>query len=391
MRIRGFLLFVLGLVSPSSAAVEQRDVFVSGQERYHTYRIPSVVRLGDGALFALCEGRRNSSSDTGDIDLVSKRSTDGGRTWSTLRVIWDDGLNTCGNPCLLLDETTGTLWLFATHNLGEDNETDIIHKRAKGTRTPWVMNSRDGGLTWSEPQELTSSLKNPNWGWYATGPGIGIQIKHGPHAGRLVIPAVHSYDELNGQVRKGPYEYGSHVIYSDDHGATWKLGGLIQPKVNEGQVVELGGSLGQLQMNMRSYHGRNRRAESNSDDGGETWGPIAHDDALIEPVCQASLLRHAFPKGSGKSAILFSNPASERNRSRMTVRISYNDGRTWPRELLLHEAFSAYSCLVSLGPREAGCLYERGEGVGRSAYERITFARFSIKDLVQKNPAKSKS
>src|SRR5690606_18165906 len=167
--------FVLGLSLVASAAVVQTDVFVSGQDGYHTFRIPAVVHLGDGNLLAICEGRKNESSDTGDIDLVSKRSTDGGRTWSTLQVVWDDGVNTCGNPCPVYDEITGTLWLFATHNLGEDTETDIIHKRGKGTRTPWVMRSSDGGRSWSEPRELTSSLKEPDWGWYATGPGIGIQ------------------------------------------------------------------------------------------------------------------------------------------------------------------------------------------------------------------------
>lgn len=387
----GAVHFVLGLSLVASAAVVQTDVFVSGQDGYHTFRIPAVVHLGDGNLLAICEGRKNGTSDTGDIDLVSKRSTDGGKTWSTLQVLWDDDVNTCGNPCPVYDEVTGTLWLFATHNLGEDTETDIIHKRGKGTRTPWVMYSSDGGRSWSEPRELTSSLKEPDWGWYATGPGIGIQIKRGPHAGRLVIPAVHSYDDPAGAVRKGPYNYGSHAIYSDDHGATWKLGGLIRPKVNECQVVELADEPGRLQMNMRSYHGLHRRAESISDDGGESWGTVTHDETLIEPVCQASILRHRFSKSGTRGVLLFSNPGSETSRVRMTVRVSHDDGDTWPRALLLHEGFSAYSCLVSLDDQRAGCFYERGHGVGRNAYERITFARFSLEDLVQETPAKSNS
>lgn len=388
MKIFESVLFAIGLALPAIAAVEQTDVFVSGQEGYHTYRIPSVVRLTDGSLLAVCEGRKKGHDDAGDIDLVSKRSTDGGKTWRALQVVWDDDANTCGNPCLVLDETTSMLWLFTTHNLGEDKETEIIHKRAKSTRTPWVMNSSDGGLTWTNPQELTSSLKNPGWGWYATGPGIGIQIKHGPHAGRLVIPAVHSYDDPSGKLRNGPFEYGSHTIYSDDHGTTWKLGGVIAPKVNECQVVELADEPGRLQMNMRSYYELNRRAESVSDDGGESWGAITHDNALIEPVCQASLLRHQFPEKKRKGAILFANPASEKNRTRMMVRISYNEGKSWPRELLLHDQFSAYSCLVSLGGRKAGCLYERGQGLGGRAYERITFARFAVKDFVRSSTAK---
>ena len=350
------------------AAVEQTDVFVSGQDGYHTYRIPAVIRAANGTLLAFCEGRKSGGGDSGDIDLLLKRSTDGGRTWSAQEVIWDDGANTCGNPCPVLDETTGTLWLLLTHNLGTDRERDIAARTAQGTRTVWVAHSKDHGATWTKPVEITSTTKDPSWTWYATGPGIGIQIKHGPQKGRLVIPCDHNYDDAT----EKKHLSGSHAIYSDDHGKTWKLGGLIRPKVNECQVVELFDGRGTLLMNMRSNHGRNVRAQSTSTDGGLTWTPPVDAEPLIEPVCQASLIRHEPAR-----LLLFSNPAAK-TRVQMTVRASADDGKTWRDVATLHPGPSAYSNLISLGATEAGCLYERGE---KRAYEKITFARVSLAGL----------
>ena len=119
----------------------QSDVFISGTEGYHTYRIPAIVITRKGVLLAFCEGRRNSSSDTDDIDLLQKRSIDGGRTWSKQEIIWDNGANTCGNPCPVVDQTTGTVWLLLTHNLGQDEEQKISQRMSGGTRTVWVCKS----------------------------------------------------------------------------------------------------------------------------------------------------------------------------------------------------------------------------------------------------------
>jgi sialidase-1 len=360
------LLVAFSLTLAASSAIEQVDVFTSGQDGYHTYRIPAVIRAADGTLLAFCEGRKSAGGDSGNIDLVLKRSRDGGRTWGAQQVVWDDADNTCGNPCPVLDESTGTLWLLLTHNLGTDHEKQIAARTAKGTRTVWVAKSTDHGATWTKPTEITSTTKDPSWTWYATGPGVGIQIKHGPHAGRLVIPCDHNYDDA--ELKK--HVSGSHAIYSDDHGKTWKLGGTIRPIVNECQVVELADGRGTLLMNMRSNSGRNVRAHATSTDGGITWTAPADAQPLIEPVCQGSIIRHEAAK-----LLLFSNPAAK-TRTNLTVRASADDAKSWRDVAVLHEGPSAYSCLVALSATEAGCLYERGE---KRAYEKITFARFSVK------------
>jgi sialidase-1 len=165
--------------------------------------------------------------------------------------------------------------------------------------------------------------------------------------------------------------FRSHVIYSDDHGATWKRGGVVGDNTNECQAVELAG--GTVLINMRSYHGKNRRAIARSSDGGETWSEITLDPALIEPVCQASLLR--YPRGKkNESVLLFSNPASTK-REKLTIRLSLDGGATWPISRELHAGPAAYSCLTPLPRNQVGCLYECGE---TNAYTRITFSRFGL-------------
>ena len=337
----------------------QIDVFVSGTEGYHTFRIPSVIVAPNGTVLAFCEGRKTSRSDTGDIDIVLKKSFDNGITWQPMKVVWDDGENVCGNPCPVVDSETGIIWLLLTHNLGQDHEKEIIAGTSEGTRTVWVMNSTDNGDTWSEPVEITESTRMPGWAWYATGPGVGIRLL----GGRLVIPC--DFITIKGE------DWGSHVIYSDDHGATWKLGGTVLPQTNESQAVEL--SDGTLLLNMRNYSGNHLRAVTTSSDSGMIWSDIRYDETLIEPVCQASIIRYP-----GKNIILFSNPASKDNRIKMTVRLSDDDCKTWKTAKLIFEGPSAYSCLTVLPDSNIGCLYERGN---EHPYETISFAVFDLEWL----------
>ncbi|MFW6163662.1 MAG: sialidase family protein, partial [Planctomycetota bacterium] len=176
------------------------DVYVGGRDGYHTYRIPALLATPEGTLLAFCEGRKDNARDHGDIDLMLKRSRDGGRTWGPQQVVYEEGGGakiTIGNPCPVVDEATGVIWLAFCR----DND-DVL-----------VTSSRDDGRTWATPTEITAAAKKRAWSWYATGPGVGIQLRRGPHKGRLVIPCDH---RIEGETRN----YHSHVIFSDDHGKT---------------------------------------------------------------------------------------------------------------------------------------------------------------------------
>jgi hypothetical protein len=346
----------------------EQAVFTSGEGGYHTYRIPSVIKAADGALLAFCEGRKSGRSDSGDIDLLLRRSNDGGETWGPVQVVWDDGDNTCGNPCPVLDEDTGLMWLHLTHNLGHDSEKEIVAGTSEGTRTAWVTFSDDHGATWAAPKEITQDVKLPNWTWYATGPGIGIQLRHEPYKGRLVIPCD---QKTSGDI----VGYHSLVYYSDDHGETWTLGGVTEDGANECQVIERQDGSLLLNMRLAANNDAQRRAVAVSTDGGASWSPLRYDDVLIEPRCQASLLRQTPSNRKESNLVLFSNPASSSERIEMTVRLSEDDGETWSYNRTLYAGPTAYSCLVVLDGNHAGCLYERGM---ESPYETITFARFPL-------------
>ncbi|GIW80641.1 MAG: sialidase [Gemmatales bacterium] len=345
-----WMLAITGTVAAADkSAIDLVDVFVGGKEGYHTFRIPALVVSKKGTLLAFCEGRKNNRRDHGDIDLVLKRSSDNGKTWSKLEVVYEEGGNakiTIGNPCPVVDQDTSVIWLPFTR----DNN-DVF-----------VTSSQDDGVTWSKPRRITASVKGPDWNWYATGPGNGIQLRRGKYRGRLVIPCDHRIK--NG---KGNIMGRSHVIYSDDHGKTWKLGGITDWEMNECAVAELAD--GTLLLNMRCYRGKKRRAVATSHDGGSTWSECVDSDVLIEPVCQASLIRY------DDMTLLFSNPASTTTRHRLTVRLSRDGGKTWPASKLLYAGPSAYSSLAVLKDKTVGCLFERGDKIYS---EKISFARFSI-------------
>ncbi len=347
--------------------LEQVDVFISGQDGYHTYRIPSVIVTNKGTVLAFCEGRKRGRGDSGDIDLLLKRSEDGGRTFSTQQIVWDDADNTCGNPCPVVDRQSGTIFLLMTHNLGSDTEEMIAGGKSKGTRTVWICYSTDDGKTFSKPQNLTHLLKKPDWTWYATGPGAGIQLG----SGRLLVPCDHK--EAQTKV------FRSHVVYSDDRGKTWKLGGIVGSGTNECEAVELAD--GSVMLNMRNYNRKYQcRAVAISKDGGQNFGEVYYDQALVEPVCQASIRRYSLPQGGRPGVILFSNPASTNKREKLTVRASFDEGKTWPISRIIHEGPAAYSCLAVGGDGTIYCLYERGE---ESPYEKITLARLSLGWLME--------
>ncbi|NQU22032.1 MAG: exo-alpha-sialidase [Candidatus Nealsonbacteria bacterium] len=350
-----FATIALGNNVQADDAVEQIDVFTSGTEGYHTYRIPAVVLTTKNTLLAVCEGRKTGRGDHGDLDLVLRRSTDGGKTWGPMQLVHEEGGTdkiTIGNPCPVVDRTTGTIWLPFCRN----NDRVFITK------------STDDGVTWAEPIEITADVKKPEWGWYATGPGHGIQLT----GGRLVIPCDCGDTKGHGDwVNRGR----SLVFYSDDHGKSWKRGGATDRGMNECEVLERVD--GSLLLSMRNYFGKNQRAfavstaspAAGGTDAGMTWSSPKHHEQVYCPTCQSSIQRYSLKP---KNIILYSGPGGS-GRNAMTVRLSYDEGKTWPIAKVIYAGSAAYSDLVVLPDGTIGCLYER-DNYGKISFARITLA-----------------
>lgn len=362
-------IVALWLLSTSGITTAQdlSHLFKSGEDGYKCYRIPAIVTTKRGTLLAFAEARRNNCGDAGNIDLVVKRSSDGGKTWSPMTLVWDDGENTCGNPAPVVDQKTGTIHLLSTWNLGTDHEKQIIDKTSKDTRHVFVLTSSDDGASWSTARDITTDVKKPEWTWYATGPCNGIQMRTKKYRNRLVIPCDH--------IEADSKKYFSHSIYSDDNGKSWKLGGTTPTdKVNECSVAEL--PSGTLLLNMRNYTSVRVRQTATSNDGGESWSALEGDTTLVEPVCQGSLLTYRY-KGR-PSFLAFSNPAHQKSRINMTVRLSYDEGKSWAKKMVLHPGPSAYSNLVVLPNGNLACLFEAGQ---QSPYEGIVFRELSLNEF----------
>lgn len=316
-------------------------VFACGDNGYKSYRIPSIIKTTQGTLIASCEGRVNGSGDAGDINLVMKRSTDHGKTWSDLSIIRDIK-RTAGNPCPVIDQESGRIVMVFCEM--DHHEHHIMQGKSK--RRVFTTFSDDDGLTWSDPVNITDRA-NPKgqYNWLASGPGVGIQIQQGKHQGRMVIPFANSIG----------HDYGVHTIYSDDKGKTWTPSNLIKGGCNESQLVEL--SDGRLLLNMRMQrNSKGFRGLSSSSDGGATRSPLTHDDELNDPTCQASIITH---QGADHRFLIFSNPATG-GRNGMTVRVSIDDGQTWPVKKLIYPRSSGYSNLVVTNDKHLLCLFEGG-------------------------------
>lgn len=306
-------------------------IFKNKTEGYNVYRIPTIIKSKSGKLLAICEGRRNLF-DGGNIDLVMKSSIDNGQTWSALKVIWNDGNNTCGNPTPLVDKATGNVIILGTLN------NDKV----------FVLTSTNEGDTWEKPIDITNDVKSANWKWYATGPVHGIQIENNTFANRIIIPCNHTVKDSDKHI--------SHIIYSDD-AVHWKLGGSVPAsQTDECTVAELNN--GNLMLNMRNNDKvlRNRKV-SYSKDGGISWSDVQFDTSLIEPVCQAALLRYSMQP----SILLFSNPKHKKLRKNLTLSISYDEGKTWSKQLSIHNKKSAYNDIVKLNDGRICCIYETGK------------------------------
>jgi len=344
-------------------------VFKAGEEEgYSCFRIPAMICTKKGTLIAIAEGRKNNCGDSGDIDLVIKRSSNGGKSWSKLQVVWSDSTNTCGNPVPVQDQSTGRIWLVSTWNSGSYHEKQDAEATAKDGRRVFALHSDDEGNSWSTPTDITSQVKKADWGWYATGPCHGLQIIKGKYAGRLVIPVNH--------VEKKPRRNFANIIYSDDHGLTWHLGGNTpQAQMNETTTAEI--SDGRLMLNMRNGDRSIRiRHTSISADGGNTWSNVETDTVLIEPICQGSLFSYFYTKS--KPVLLFSNPANTKKRANLTLRMSEDDGKTWKYNKVLYPGPSAYSDVAVLNKRAIACIFEAGHS---GANDGIVFKTVNYADL----------
>ncbi|MCR8574746.1 sialidase family protein [Streptomyces sp. Isolate_219] len=369
--------------SPAAPAggFDQQILFKASQEKgYYCFRIPAVVQSTRGTLLAFAEGRRHDCGDAGDIDLVLKRSTDGGRTWGPLQVINPGNGDTHGNPAPIVDRRTGRIVLAETYNKGR---TDGLSCDVPCDRTPHLQYSDDDGATWSPPRDLTDSIRPPQWNsWYATGPVHGIQLTHGRHAGRLVF-------SMNAESYADHRVTANHaaLIHSDDGGATWKVGaldtwpvaagGTFRQKPSEMTLLER--SDGSVYVNGREQDGTDlghRTAAVSRDGGGSFVAPFRALPDLYTPMVQGSALRLPHPR-TGRSRTLFAAPADPDRRRTMTIRSSYDEGRTWEsadRGARVATDWSGYSDLVAISREVTGLMYEGG---AVDARDEIRFARFT--------------
>lgn len=359
------------------AGFSQQVLFKGSQEQgYNCFRIPAVVRTVKGTLLAFAEGRVRDCGDAGDIDIVVKRSTDGGRTWGPLRVVSHGGGDTHGNPAPVVDRRTGRILLAETFNTGR---ADGKSCEAPCDRTPHLQYSDDDGLNWSPPRDLSGSLRPADWNsWYATGPGHALQLRNGPHAGRLVLG-------VNAETWQDGRNTRNHaaLAVSDDGGSNWRLAatdshsyapeGSFRQKPQELTLHERRD--GAVMASARETEGTDlgHRASAVSGNGGDSFrAPFRTLPDLYTPQVQGSVLRLG-----DSDRLVLSAPADPDRRRTMTVRSSYDDGRTWEsadRGRVVTTDWSGYSDLVQATGDHVGLLYEGG---AVDARDEIRFARFT--------------
>lgn len=350
---------VIGALPARSVAQGMVDLDRRGVG-YPVYRIPALAVSNVGTLVAAYDARPSMADLPSRTAVVVRRSRDGGTTWSDRVVLRGDTATTgFGDPSLLVDRTNGRIFLFyaaavrqgffgsATGNGNDD--PNVLHADVS-----W---SDDDGQTWQH-RRLTSAIKDAAWGGLFASSGAGIQLRHGPHAGRLVQQFA---------VRVGTGTFAMSV-YSDDHGASWHAGALVGPGMDENKTAELADGTLMLSSRAKPY-----RLVASSTSGGEQWSEVHADSTLIDPANNGALVRYndAAPVSAPESHwVLFSNTASTMQRVNLTVRLSYDDGRTWPVRKTIVPGAAGYSTLVTMPNGDIALLFERGD------YDAITFMRF---------------
>lgn len=380
--MKRFYLSAFVLLITATAVLAQTTpvtVFESGKEGHKSYRIPAIVTLKNGTSLAFAEGRVNNAGDFGDINIVLKRSTDHGKTWSAIQTIVNYDQLQAGNPAPVVDLTDpmypqGRVFLF--YNTGNNHEGEV--RKGNGLREVWYKTSIDGGVTWSEAVNITTQVHRPkqpeanaaynfneDWRSYANTPGHAMQFSTGVYKGRIFVAANHSA----GEPLKQSEDYKAHGFYTDDHGKTFQLSETVdRVGGNEAMATEISGN--RLMMNIRNQKGDVRaRLIAISNDGGAKWDSIYFDNNLPDPVCQGSIL--TVGKKKGKHIVAFCNAADTKSRDNLTLRISYNDGITWKKSILIDSTGkrdnAAYSDIVRISKKKIGILYEK------DSYAKIIF------------------
>lgn len=353
----------------------------AGDDGSAAYRIPGMVTSNAGTLLAVYDVRYNNSADLQErVDIGLSRSTDGGQTWEKMRIPMtfgeDGGLpsaqNGVGDPAILVDETTGDIWIIAawTHGMGNNRAWGSSHPGMDKYKTAQLVlvRSQDDGLTWSEPINITSQMKDPEWYFFFQGPGRGITMQDGT----IVFAA--QYIAKNREPR-------ACIIYSRDHGKTWQLHSEARPNTTEAQVVEL--TPGTLMLNMRDNRGGSRAVMTTTDMGKTWYDHPSTRSALQEPVCMASLLKASASQNIfNKDILFFSNPNTTKGRYDITIKASLDLGLSWPAEnsVLLDEDYGwGYSCLSMIDSETVGIIYE-----GSTAH--MVFQAVPLKDLYPNLP-----
>lgn len=350
----------------------------AGDDGVAAYRIPGLATSNKGTLLGVYDVRHNNSADLQEyVEIGLSRSTDGGQTWEKMRIPMSfgehEGLpkaqNGVGDPAILVDRKTGTIWIIAawTHGMGNGRAwwnsqpgMDMHH-----TAQLMLVKSDDDGKTWSEPINITEQVKDPSWYFLLQGPGRGISMDDGT----LVFASQYiGSDRIP----------NAGIIYSKDHGKTWHISSLQRTNTTESQVAEI--EPGVLMLNMRDNRGGSR-AVSTTTDMGKTWKEhVSSRTSLQEPVCMASLISvKAKDNVLGKDILLFSNPNDTKNRHSITIKASLDGGVTWlpENQLLLDAGWGwGYSCLTMIDKETVGILYE-------SSVAHMTFQAIKLKDIIK--------